>query len=141
VLREAVTNVLRHAVATACVIQVAASGGALRLHVGNDGAPRRTAGPSLAESLARAGAGAGTGGDGRGLANLDARVRAAGGRLITQQAGGQFGLTAELRLDGGGRRRAGLAGLRRPLLPGWPAAGQPAAEDVLAPASSGASPA
>jgi hypothetical protein len=63
VLREAVTNVLRHAVATACVIEVTADAGALRLHVGNDGALSEPAG-----------------GDGRGLANLDARVRAAGGR-------------------------------------------------------------
>jgi two-component system, NarL family, sensor histidine kinase DesK len=120
VLREAVTNVLRHAVATACVIEVTVSDGALRLHVGNDGAPPQLAPPRPAE------------GDGRGLANLDARVRAAGGRLATWQAGGRFGLTAELRPEDGGGS-SGLAPLRWPLLPVRRLAGDPAVEDPVAP--------
>jgi two-component system, NarL family, sensor histidine kinase DesK len=133
VLREAVTNILRHAAATACVIEVSAYAGALRLHVGNDGAAQRgteggtaaaggragttaaggragtgTAGGRAGTGTAggRAGTGtaggrAGTGTGGLGLANLDARVRAAGGRLATWQADGRFGLTAELPLDAG----------------------------------------
>jgi two-component system sensor histidine kinase DesK len=114
VLREAVTNVLRHAVATACVIEVTAEAGALRLHVGNDGALSEPAG-----------------GDGRGLANLDARVRAAGGRLATWQAGDRFGLTAELRPEAG--PGPALAALRWPLLPVRRLAGDPAVEDPDAP--------
>ena len=114
VLREAVTNVLRHAVATACVIEVTAEAGALRLHVGNDGALSEPAG-----------------GDGRGLANLDARVRAAGGRLATWQAGDRFGLTAELRPEAG--PGPGLAALRWPLLPVRRLAGDAAVEDPDAP--------
>jgi len=87
VLREAVTNVLRHAAATACVIEVTAGAGALRLDVSND-----TPGRPATGSPARA-----TGG--RGLANMDARVRAAGGRLAIHQVDGQFRLTAELPLE------------------------------------------
>jgi two-component system sensor histidine kinase DesK len=109
VLREAVTNILRHAAATACVIEVSAHGGALRLHVGNDGAAQRvTAGRAVAGRPA----GAGTGG--LGLANLDARVRAAGGWLATRQADGRFSLTAELPLD------SCWPGQPRPLPPPWP---------------------
>ncbi len=93
VLREAVTNILRHAAATVCVIEVSARGGALRLYVGNDGAAQPV---TAAATAARGQAG------GLGLANLDARVRSAGGRLATRQADGWFGLTAELPLDAGG---------------------------------------
>jgi two-component system sensor histidine kinase DesK len=125
VLREAVTNVLRHAVATACVIEVTASGGALRLHVGNDGALPQLAGPQLGGPHPAQG-------DGRGLANLDARVRAAGGRLATSRAGGRFTLTAELRPDGGGGS-PGLAPLRWPLLPVRRLVGDPAVEDPVSP--------
>jgi len=96
VLREAVTNILRHAAATTCVIEVSARGGALRLYVGNDGASQR-----VIAAGAAAGRQAGTGAGGLGLANLDARVRAAGGWLATRQADGWFGLTAELPLDSG----------------------------------------
>jgi two-component system, NarL family, sensor histidine kinase DesK len=128
VLREAVTNVLRHAAATACVIEVTASDGALRLRVDNDGA-----GPRPAEESP-----AGAADGGRGLANLNTRMRAAGGRLATWQADGRFGLTAELR-PAGGRGRTGLAGLRWAPQSGWPPAGQPEAGDALVPASGGAS--
>jgi two-component system, NarL family, sensor histidine kinase DesK len=88
VLREAVTNILRHSAATACTIEVTAGGGVLRLRVGNDGVPERTAPgqPSVPEPGSR------------GLANLTARVQAAGGRLTTGQAGGRFDLTAEIPL-------------------------------------------
>ena len=43
VLREAVTNILRHSAATSCTIEVTATGGTLRLRVGNDGVPDRQA--------------------------------------------------------------------------------------------------
>ncbi len=61
VLREAVTNVLRHATATACAIEVTSHGAALRLRVSNDGVTGREDGSRLAA------------GGGRGLANLTAR--------------------------------------------------------------------
>jgi two-component system, NarL family, sensor histidine kinase DesK len=116
VLREAVTNILRHAAATACRIEVAAAGAALRLHVGNDGArPKTSRTPQPAAD--------GADGNGLGLANVEARVRAAGGRLTVQQAGGRFGLTAELPLEGHGLGQPELAdprpwepGRRRPVL-------------------------
>jgi two-component system, NarL family, sensor histidine kinase DesK len=116
VLREAVTNILRHAAATACVIEVTASAGTLRLHISNDGAtPRATAD-----------------GSGLGLANLDARVQAAGGQLTTWQAGDQFGLTAELPREAGRLDRPGPAGLPRSLRPGWRTASQPGTDDASA---------
>ena len=110
VLREAVTNILRHAAATACVIEVTADDAALRLHAGNDGV-----GPG---SLARGD------GQGLGLANLDTRVRAAGGRLTIGQADGRFALTVELPLDDrrpgqprpAGRPRSSRPGRREPVL-------------------------
>jgi two-component system, NarL family, sensor histidine kinase DesK len=105
VLREAVTNILRHAAATACRIEVTAAGGTLRLHVGNDGArpeTSRTPGPAADRAD----------GNGLGLANLEARVRAAGGRLTIRQAGGRFGLTAELPPEDHRAGRAGLGDLR-----------------------------
>jgi two-component system sensor histidine kinase DesK len=85
VLREAVTNILRHAAATACVIEVTSGGGVVRLAVSNDG-------------IARAAAALRPAGDrgGHGLANLDARVRAAGGQLVTRNTDGRFDLVAEI---------------------------------------------
>jgi two-component system, NarL family, sensor histidine kinase DesK len=83
VLREAVTNILRHSSARQCTIVTAASGGVLQLSVSNDGA----AGPA-----------AGDGGSGHGLANLTARVETAGGHLTCCQAGGRFELIAEIPL-------------------------------------------
>jgi two-component system sensor histidine kinase DesK len=104
VLREAVTNILRHAAATTCLIEVTASGPALRLHVSNDGARPAADGP------------AGRGGKGLGLANLEARVRAAGGRLTIGRADGRFGLTAELPLETREQERPAPADLRQPAL-------------------------
>jgi two-component system sensor histidine kinase DesK len=83
VLREAVTNILRHSAATTCTIEATASGGLLRLQVTNDGA----AAPPAASAHDSAG---------RGLANLQARVQAAGGSLTSDYADGQFRLTAAL---------------------------------------------
>jgi two-component system, NarL family, sensor histidine kinase DesK len=99
VLREAVTNVLRHAAATTCRIEVTASGDVLRLRVGNDGVP----GPPAAEEQA-----AGCGG--RGLANLNARLQAVGGRLTSHRANAWFDLTAEIPLVAARPAMAGLPG-------------------------------
>ena len=103
VLREAVTNILRHAAATACLIEVTACDTTLRLHVGNDGVGAR---PDAA------------GGRGLGLANLESRVRAAGGRLTIRQADGRFDLTAELPLEAPEPGEPGLEDLRQPALSG-----------------------
>jgi two-component system, NarL family, sensor histidine kinase DesK len=122
VLREAVTNILRHAAATACLIEVTADAGTLRLHVSNDGVVPKTPGTDRP-------AGEGAAGRGLGLVNLEARMRAAGGRMTTGQAAGRFSLTAELPLETGGPGRSGSADPRPPRLAGWhpPAPGQAAA--------------
>lgn len=84
VLREAVTNVLRHARARRCHIAVTVHKGTFRLTVGNDGAGRP----------GDAGLGKGSG---RGLANLTARATAAGGSLSAGADGyGRFALVAEV---------------------------------------------
>lgn len=118
VLREAVTNVLRHAAATVCTVKVTAVDEWLRLDVGNDGVTGRPA-------ACPAG-----GGGGRGLANLQARVQAWGGRLAARRAGGWYGLTAQIPVD---RARAGLAEPWRALVPARDEAGQPGVDDVPAP--------
>jgi two-component system sensor histidine kinase DesK len=82
VLREAITNVLRHSRAKQCVIQATRSGNTVRLHVANDGV---AAGPKASQ-----------GHDGSGLGNLTARLEAIDGRLSTEIRDGRwFHLTAE----------------------------------------------
>ncbi len=95
VLREAVTNILRHSAATACTIEATTADGPLRLRVSNDGVPDGTA-----VGGDRAGQPAVGDGTGSGLGNLAARVRAAGGRLTVSRAGGWFDLSAEIPLPG-----------------------------------------
>lgn len=90
VLREAVTNILRHSTATACTIQATVGDGTVRMTVRNDG----VTGPP--------GGGSRGAGGGRGLANLTARVQAAGGQLAARCHGGWFELTAEIPLLGPG---------------------------------------
>ncbi|HET9969355.1 MAG TPA: histidine kinase, partial [Streptosporangiaceae bacterium] len=89
VLREAVTNVLKHSSASCCVLEMTAGGGMARLLVSNDGS-------SDAGRAPLAGAGRG----GAGLGNLAARVQAAGGRLCARRDGGTFSLVAEIPLAG-----------------------------------------
>jgi two-component system sensor histidine kinase DesK len=96
VLREAVTNILRHASARSCQVELAIGDGAVRLDVINDGAADLPAGRPGSES------------DGHGLANLRARVQDAGGRLAYGRAGSQFSLTAELPLTGASSARSQL---------------------------------
>ncbi|MGW3350669.1 sensor histidine kinase [Nonomuraea rubra] len=77
VLREAVTNVLRHSTARTCVIGTAAEGDRVRLTVRNDGA--RTAEARRGSS---------------GLGNLTTRLAALDGRLTTGVEDGWFRLDA-----------------------------------------------
>lgn len=79
VLREAVTNVLRHSKAQTCVLELGVTGGTVRLRVANDGA----------EAAPEGGAG------GSGLANLTARLRDIGGGLTVSRDGEWFELVAE----------------------------------------------
>jgi two-component system sensor histidine kinase DesK len=120
VLREAVTNILRHSAPTACTIEATTADGTLRLHVSNDGAPDQTAAGDRAAWPAADGTGSG-------LANLSARVRAAGGRLTVSQAGGRFDLSAEIPLPrppGPGPATGPAPGPPPDGTPGRPAAGR-----------------
>ncbi|MEV4251607.1 histidine kinase [Spirillospora sp. NPDC049652] len=97
VLRESVTNVLRHSQAGTCEITISESEGAVRLRVRNDGAvtPGRTGG---ARNMPTAAAGPGSG-----LANLAQRT---GGRLTAgHRPGDRFEVVAEFRSDPVGLRR------------------------------------
>ncbi|MGI5128035.1 sensor histidine kinase [Pseudonocardia sp. CA-107938] len=102
VLREAVTNVLRHSTAQRCEIALAVADGTARLRVVNDGVA-----PAGAPSAERGG---------NGLANLAARAAAAGGRVSTRSAGGRFELSVRVPIA------AGSGGLGEDPLP----AGDPA---------------
>jgi two-component system, NarL family, sensor histidine kinase DesK len=100
VLREAVTNILRHSAATSVAIEATAAAGNIGLTVSNDGA---TGGAGLAGSggsrLAESGGGLAAGG-GSGLANLAARVEAAGGQLSCRFLADSFELTAQIPAHG-----------------------------------------
>ena len=79
VLREAVTNMLRHSTAQNCSIAAEQTDETVRLQVVNDGVPRQAASDSHCS----------------GLDNLTTRVKAIGGRLTVRVRDGQFDLTAE----------------------------------------------
>lgn len=81
VLRESVTNVLRHSRARECAITVVTDGGLVRLTIANDGVP-----PPVAAQR-----------DGTGLDSLAART---GGRLTASpRPGGRYELVAEFESD------------------------------------------
>ena len=82
VVREAVTNVLRHSAATACAISLTAVGATAELRVVNDGAGDR-AGPVDRRR-------------GSGLTGLAERLDARGGQLAAAHSDGRFELTATL---------------------------------------------
>jgi signal transduction histidine kinase len=84
VLREAVTNVVRHSRATMCTIGTRPVPGGIRLRVANDGVLRDA--PPAAP--------------GNGLANLRARAHETGGELTVDRHGEQFTLVALLREPG-----------------------------------------
>ncbi|MFF5209207.1 histidine kinase [Streptosporangium sp. NPDC000396] len=78
VLREAVTNVVRHARARGCTISVTTGCGAVRLTIANDGA---TGSPER---------------EGNGLTNLTRRLEEAGGHLAVRREADWFTLAAEV---------------------------------------------
>jgi two-component system sensor histidine kinase DesK len=77
VLREAVTNVLRHSRASRCTIRLTQDGGAATLVVSNDGVNELAGGEP-----------------GRGLVNMSERLHAVRGKLNTRIDGDEFTLTA-----------------------------------------------
>jgi two-component system sensor histidine kinase DesK len=87
VVREAVTNVLRHSGAAECRIALegAPAGREVRLTVTNDGVP------AAADDAPRPGSG---------LAGLRERLAGAGGGLETSRHGDRFTLTATLQTGG-----------------------------------------
>jgi two-component system, NarL family, sensor histidine kinase DesK len=87
VLREAVTNILKHSRASYCVLELSAEPGRLLLSISNDGTDNAGGGPLAA---------AGRAGDG--LRNLAARLEAAGGRQTATREDGTFSLAVELPL-------------------------------------------
>ena len=87
VLREAVTNILRHSSASYCTLEMTAEAGVMRLQISNDG----SVSPPTAAGHA-----------GNGLANLTARVEAAGGGLTSGRVGHRFDLVAEIPLSATG---------------------------------------
>jgi two-component system sensor histidine kinase DesK len=87
VVREAVTNILRHASARCCTLELTADAGQWRLSISNDGSGADGGGAPVAAA----------GRAGNGLRNLAGRLEAAGGQLAVSQGDGMFRLTAELR--------------------------------------------
>lgn len=79
VLREAVTNILRHSRARSVAIQVVSTDTHARLRVANDGASHGTAGAYGDSRAARLG--------GNGIVNLTARVAVTGGELTAGPTG------------------------------------------------------
>lgn len=79
VVREAVTNILRHSAALHCTITLTATDGTLRLRIGNDGL--------VEEEEHRPGSG---------LTNLRTRVEIAGGHFKAQKSNREFEVIAEL---------------------------------------------
>jgi two-component system sensor histidine kinase DesK len=78
VLREAVTNLLRHSSARTCRLAASQAGECVTLVIANDGAPRSGV-PHR---------------DGGGLENLVARLEAVGGTLTVESHNGSFGVLA-----------------------------------------------
>jgi two-component system sensor histidine kinase DesK len=99
VLREAVTNVLRHSSARRCEIELMVDEGAACLRVTNDGVPDGVAGQrqdrAQQQTVGRELEGRP---GGRGLVNLSARAAALGGRLSARAEGGRFELTVRVGL-------------------------------------------
>jgi two-component system sensor histidine kinase DesK len=104
VLREGVTNLLRHSAARQCHISVGERDGVLRVRVTNDGVP-----PGVRVRLDADAEWPG------GLADLRARLATVGGKLIAGVADGRFHLVAELPHPRGGEAPAVPAALAPPL--------------------------
>jgi two-component system sensor histidine kinase DesK len=89
VLRESVTNVLRHSEATWCTITLGSHDGTAELEVVNDGVPGSRTGRAT--------------GSGSGLTNLTDRVRALGGTLSSAIEGDQHRLAVRIPLTSSSR--------------------------------------
>jgi len=87
VVREAVTNILKHSSASYCLLEMTVDARLLHLSITNDGSDDTGGGP-----LAAAGR------TGNGLRNLAARLEAAGGHQTATQEDGTFSLAVELPL-------------------------------------------
>ena len=87
VVREAVTNILKHSSASYCVLEMTADARLLHLSISNDGRDDTGSGP-LAEADRT----------GNGLSNLAARLETAGGDLTATRKDGTFSLAVELPL-------------------------------------------
>ncbi|WP_405149791.1 histidine kinase [Sphaerisporangium sp. NBC_01403] len=83
VLREAVTNVLRHSAARHCVVETLADAEGVRLRVRNDG---------VRSLEVRRGS--------SGIGNLSTRLTSLGGQVTTEAGNGWFELDARVPLDG-----------------------------------------
>ncbi|MFI8834488.1 sensor histidine kinase [Streptomyces afghaniensis] len=109
VVREAVTNVVRHSAARQCEITLSGAAERVRLSVVDDGVGVVSDGGEGAVAGGRGGAGGSDGGSGgsgaragTGLTGLTERLAAAGGSLTAgPRARGGFAVAAELPLDGG----------------------------------------
>lgn len=96
VLREGVTNILRHSKAQKCVIEAGARDGRVRLAIANDGL--RDARSAHFADLPGA-----TGCGGNGLSSLAARAESLGGTLTSgERPDGWFELTVTVPADAGG---------------------------------------
>ena len=106
VVREAVTNILKHSSASYCTLEMTADARLLQLSISNDGSGDGSddtgsgdAGSGPAASAEHAAAGhAAAGHAGNGLRNLAARLEAAGGRQTATRGDGTFSLAVELPL-------------------------------------------
>jgi two-component system sensor histidine kinase DesK len=88
VVREAVTNILKHASARCCTLQLTADGtGKLQLLISNDGSDDSGSAPLATADRS-----------GNGLRNLAARLEAVGGQLTAAREDGTFSLSVELPL-------------------------------------------
>ncbi|QMV09360.1 hypothetical protein GJU35_29415 [Streptomyces lincolnensis] len=115
VLREGITNMLRHSTAETCTAKAVQTAGAVRLTLVNDGVTRQAQPDPLG---------------GSGLGNLSARVAALGGTLSAAMGeGGRFLLEAEVPLHGAG----GKTEPARPWAPESEPAGFPGDPDGINP--------
>ncbi|EKX64093.1 sensor histidine kinase [Streptomyces ipomoeae] len=97
VVREAITNALRHSRARCAELDYRVIDGRARLRVSNDGAEERPGGGDGPEEGGTTGIGR-TGDDGTGLTALGERLRAADGELTWHRDGDRFVVTAWLPL-------------------------------------------
>ncbi|MEV4109768.1 histidine kinase [Nonomuraea sp. NPDC049695] len=105
VVREAVTNVLRHSQARHVTIVLSADDDQVRLRLTNDGVTNNgvTNGGVTDDGLTDDGVTGRTVEPGQGVANLAERLAARGGRLTTTSRGGHYRLEAALPVRDGGR--------------------------------------